>query len=75
MYSYLSMRKHVSDWVTTYRPLYSPGQGVGIALFFIYINDMKNSIEHCEVMLFADDTMLCFVGTNFEEMLDNNNLT
>lgn len=45
------------------------GTALGLALFIFYINDIKNSSEHCDVMPFVYGNMLHFVGTNPEEMV------
>lgn len=46
---------------------------LGPSLILLYINDIEDSIEHCDVMLFADDTMLYFFRSILEKMVDNVN--
>lgn len=46
---------------------------MGPVLFYLYINNIENYIKHCNVMLFADGTMLYCVGTNLGKMVDNVN--
>ncbi|XP_047122993.2 uncharacterized protein LOC124806281 [Hydra vulgaris] len=45
------------------------GSVLGPLLFIIYMNDIASKIENSFVNLFANDTLVCNEGTNFEETI------
>lgn len=45
------------------------GTVLGPNLFILYINDIINSIKKCSVQLFADDTLLYFIGDNESDVV------
>lgn len=47
------------------------GSILGALLFIIYVNDMPNILEKCEIVLYADDTLIFTEGDTNEECTDN----
>lgn len=62
----LKFKNSMSDWC-------SSGHGFGACFVSTLINETKNSIVQSDVMFFVDDTMLYFVGSNLEKLLDKIN--
>ena len=65
------------------------GSILGSLLFLLYVNDLPNCSEHCQVVMYADDTVTYFSANfcqnieyhlnadlaNLAEWFNNNNLT
>lgn len=47
------------------------GSILGALLFIIYINDMPNILEKCEIVMYADDTLIYAKGDTEEQCTDN----
>lgn len=47
------------------------GSILGALLFIIYINDMPNILEQCQIILYADDTLIYTEGDSSEECHNN----
>lgn len=47
------------------------GSILGALLFIIYINDMPNILEKCEIILYADDTLIYAEGDTDEQCREN----
>jgi hypothetical protein len=71
--SYLSGRTQDTRFVK--KTMEAKGIGVGVPqgsvlgplLFILYINDIKQVLEHCKISLFADDTLFYIAANTFEE--------
>ena len=50
-----------------------PGSILGPLLFLIYINDLSNSSDHLEYLLFADNTHVFLSGNNITELFSTMN--
>jgi hypothetical protein len=50
-------------------------QGTGLAplLFILFINDLIKNLNHLELRLFADDTLLMISGKNLETLIEKTN--
>lgn len=46
------------------------GTVLGPTLFIMYINDIVKYVKNCQIQLFADDTILYFVGDNADQIID-----
>lgn len=46
------------------------GTVLGPTLFLLYINDIVNCIQKCKIQLFADDTLIYYIGNSVEEVVD-----
>ena len=72
--SYLSNRFQltaISDVQSTLRPVQvgvPQGSILGPLLFLVYINDLPECLEDCEVALYADDTMIYFSNSCVTEI-------
>lgn len=68
--SYLSSRTQICQYGNSTSssklvPLGVPqGSVLGPILFILYINDMKKAIKHCDINLFADDTVVFIAEKN-----------
>jgi hypothetical protein len=75
--SYLKDRKSIVQIneikSTTCNIKYGVPQGsvLGPLLYLIYTNDIDENIERTKIYLFADDTILLSINTNYKEMMDN----
>lgn len=49
------------------------GSVLGPLLFILYINDIDQSVKHCKINLFADDTLLTLSSRNIATAVDNVN--
>lgn len=49
------------------------GTVMGPNFFVIYINDITQHIKNCNIQLFADDTLIYFVGNNIQEIVQKIN--
>lgn len=47
------------------------GSILGALLFIIYINDMPNILDKCEIILYADDTLIYTEGESNRQCYDN----
>ena len=47
------------------------GSVLGALLFIIYINDMPNVLTKCEIILYADDTLIFTEGDTGHQCYDN----
>lgn len=74
--SYLSSRTQVCQYgnsVSSAKPVplgVPQGSVLGPILFILYINDMKKAIKHCDINLFADDTVI-FIADKDENVAIN----
>jgi hypothetical protein len=44
------------------------GSVLGPILYLLYVNDIKNAVRKCNIKLFADDTVLYYVGSSVEDV-------
>ena len=49
-----------SEWASSVKSGMPQGSVLGPLLFLVYINDIVNVVQNCNIRLFADDTCLCF---------------
>lgn len=49
------------------------GTVMGPNLFILYINDIVDYVDKCRIQLFADDTLLYFIGDNVDTIVDTIN--
>ena len=73
-HSYLTSRRQITsinDKLFTSLPVtvgVPQGSILGPLLFIIYVNDMPNVIKHCKIILYADDTLLCYSSTSANDI-------
>ena len=48
------------------------GSILGLLIFILYVNDMSNSVD-CELLLYADDSCLIFMGPDLKSIEANLN--
>ena len=49
------------------------GSILGPLLFVLYINDLTASLSNCDVMIYADDTVIYYSGNSVREIQDKVN--
>ena len=75
--SYLTNRKQfvaIGDINSATEFLYCGWSILGLLLFLIYVNDIKNCVTDCDVKLFADDTNVFVSGKSAHNVINQSNL-
>lgn len=73
--SYLEVVKHKNCYseCNADKERFATGDGAGLILFLIYINDILNYVSYNKTMLFADDTILYIAGIILEDTVQKMN--
>ena len=76
---YLSNRTQVTKYndtiSTSKQNIFGVPQGtvLGPTLFLLYINDIVQYVQKCNIQLFADDTLLYYIGDDVDEIINTLN--